>query len=62
MGGDWDRHELNDLLEKARQGHTEDDRIAEQIFSYLIERHLASGCGSGEGNPVHAKGHHVCST
>lgn len=37
MGGDWDRHELNELLEKARQGHTEDDRIAEQIFSYLIE-------------------------
>lgn len=62
MGGDWYRHELNDLLEKARQGHAEDDRIAEQIFAYLIERHRSSGCGSGEGNPVPAKAHPVCAT
>lgn len=45
-----DMHELNDLLEKAKQGHTEDDRIAEQIFAYLIERHLASGFASEDGN------------
>lgn len=62
MGGDWDRRELNELLEKARQGHTKDDRIAEQIFSYLIECHRPSGRGSGGGNPVPANAHPVCAT